>query len=153
MKKIIAILALTISAGAFAMNHSNHGNMNSNTHMNHSGHRMMTQIENLTPEQQAEYNDLHIQHRSDMQRIMLDIKEVNLKIQREMMAANPNQKNIDKLIDQKAGLQAQRQKDMLNFRIESKERFGIEMGGRNCNMMGKSNSHKMHRNNHSNRMA
>lgn len=60
---------------------------------------------------------------------MLDIKEINLKIQREMTADAPNQKNIDKLIDQRAKLKAQHQKDMLNFRLDMKEKFGIQMGG------------------------
>lgn len=141
MKKIITILAVVVSAGAFAkaIDHSTHGN--TTTGRNHSK-GMMNQISNLTPEQQTEYNALHTEHKADMQEVMLNIKEVDLKIQKEMLAEKPNQKNIDKLIDQKAELQAQKQKDMLSFKIEAKEKFGIEMmggmmnGDKNCKMKG-----------------
>jgi len=129
MKKIVAVLAVVVSAGAFAqtMDHSAHGNINNSGQMNHGG--MMQQMNDLTPEQQAEFNTLHAKQMKEKQKTMLDIKEVNLKIQREMIAENPNQKNIDKLIDQRAKLQAKNQKDMLNFRLEMKEKFGIEMMG------------------------
>ncbi len=142
MKKIVAILAVVVvSAGAFAqtMDHSAHGSMGRSGQMNHGG--MMQQMNNLTPEHQAEFNTLHAKHMKEKQKSMLDIKEINLKIQREMAADLPNQKNIDKLIDQRAGLKAQHQKDMLNFKLEMKEKFGIQMGGmmnggKKCSMMG-----------------
>jgi|GEM_PF-832534 len=135
MKKIVAILAVVVSAGAFAqtMDHTTHGNMSNNGQVNYSGHQnhggMMQQMNNLTPEQQAEFNALHAKQMKEKQKLMLDIKEVDLKIQREMTADKPNQKNIDKLIDQRAGLKAQHQKEMLKFRLDMKEKFGIQMGG------------------------
>ncbi len=149
MKKIVAILAVVVSAGAFAqtMDHSAHGSMGNSGQMNHGG--MMQQINNLTPEQQAEFNALHAKQMKEKQKTMLDIKEVNLKIQREMTADAPNQKDIDKLIDQRSKLQAKNQKDMLKFRLEMKEKFGIEMmggmmnGGKGCGMMGKMDSKGM----------
>ncbi|GLI55312.1 hypothetical protein PM10SUCC1_08260 [Propionigenium maris DSM 9537] len=138
MKKIVAILAVVVvSAGAFAqtMDHSAHRNMDRSGQMNHGG--MMQQMNNLTPEEQAEFNALHAEQMRVKQKSMLDIKEINLKIQREMTADIPNQKNIDKLIDQRAKLKAQHQKDMLNFRLDMKEKFGIQMGGgKKCGMMG-----------------
>ncbi len=148
MKKVVAILAVVIvSAGAFAqtMDHSSHGSMGNSGQMNRSAQKnhggMMQQMNNLTPEQQAEFDALHAEHMRGKQKSMLDIKEINLKIQREMTADVPNQKNIDKLIDQRAKLKAQHQKDMLNFRLEMKEKFGIQMGGmmnggKKCGMMG-----------------
>ncbi len=149
MKKIVAILAVVVSAGAFAqtMDHSAQGSMGNSGQMNHGG--MMQQMNNLTSEQQAEFNALHAKQMKEKQKTMLDIKEVNLKIQREMTADAPSQKNIDKLIDQKSKLQAKNQKDMLKFRLEMKEKFGIEMmggmmnGGKGCGMMGKMNSKGM----------
>lgn len=143
MKKIVAVLAVVVSTGAFAqtMDHSAHQNTGySGQHKNHGG--MMQQMNNLTPEQQAEFNTLHAKQMKEKQKTMLDIKEVNLKIQREMTADAPNQKNIDRLIDQRSKLQAKNQKDMLKFRLEMKEKFGIEMmggmmnGGKKCGMMG-----------------
>ncbi len=136
MKKIIAVLALVVSAGALAQGGTGNGKTRGG-HMHNNRGVMMMYYENLTPEQQAEFNELHAKHRNDMQRPMLDIKEINLKIQKEMLADKPNQKNIDKLVDQKSKLQAQHQKDMLKFRLEMKEKFGIEiMMGMNGNMMG-----------------
>ncbi len=136
MKKIIAVLALVVSAGALAQGGTGNG-MTRGGHMHNNRGGMMINYENLTPEQQAEFNELHAKHRNDMQRSMLDIREINLKIQKEMLADKPNQKNIDKLVDQKSKLQAQHQKDMLKFRLEMKEKFGMEMmGGMNGNMMG-----------------
>lgn len=144
MKKIIAVLAVVVSAGAFAqtVDHSAHQGHGNNRQMDHSAHQnhggMMNQINSLTPEQQTEYNELHAKHRVVMQKSMLEMKEINLKIQKEMLAEKPNQKNINKLIDQKSKLQADKQKDMLKFRLDMKEEFGIEMmnGGKNCKMMG-----------------
>jgi len=129
MKKIIAVLALVVSAGAFAQGYSNfHGNNSSNRGHDHRG-VMSQQIETLTQEEQKEFSELQSKHRSQMRAAMLDIKDVNLKIQREMLAETPNQKNINKLIDEKSKLQAEKQKDMLNYRLEMKEKFGLEMNG------------------------
>ncbi len=155
MKKIVAVLAVVVSAGAFAqtMDHSAHGSMGNSGQMDHSAHQnhggMMQQMNNLTPEQQAEYNELHGKHRAAMQKSMLEMKEINFKIQKEMLAEKPNQSNINRLVDQKSKLQAQKQKDMLKFRLEMKEKFGIEMmggmmnGGKGCGMMGKMDSKGM----------
>ena len=159
MKKIIAVLAVVVSAGAFAqtMDHSAHQNHGSNTQADHSAHQnhggMMNQVNNLTPEQQTEYSDLHAEHRSEMQKSMLDIKEINLKIQKEMLAEKPNQKNINKLIDQKSKIQAENQKSMFNFRLEMKEEFGIEMmGNKNCGTMASKGMKGSHKKGRMNRM-
>ncbi len=130
MKKTVAVLALIVSAGAFAQGRmGNQMNRGTVAMHNSRGGMMMQQIDNLTPEQQAKFNDLHSKQMKENQKLMLDIQEVNLKIQREMASDNPNQKNIDRLIDQRTKLQAQHQKDMLRFRLEMKEKFGIEMMG------------------------
>ena len=129
MKKIIAVLALVVSAGAFAQGYSNfHGNNSTNMGHRHRG-AMAQQVENLTLEEQKEFSELQSQHRDEMRETMLDIKEINLMIQREMIAENPNQKSINKLIDEKSKLQAEKQKDMLKYRLEMKEKFGLEMNG------------------------
>ncbi len=140
MKRIVAILAVVVSAGAFAQTQDNTPNQKTDYRGHHLNHgRVMQQVESLTPEQQDEFNELHAKQMKERQKLMLDIKEVDLKIQREMTAENPNQKNIDKLIDQRAGLRAQHQKNMLKFRLDMKEKFGIQMdrmmnGDRKCGM-------------------
>lgn len=157
MKKIIGILALTLSAAAFAqsdtvdqpLQNSNIENMPMQGNMG----GMMQQMNNLTTEQQSEFNELHSKKIKENQKLMLDIQGLNLKIQREMSTDKPNQKKIDKLIDQKTKLQAQQQKDMMNFRIDMKEKFGIDMmggmmkgmmsGSKGCQGMDKMGSNKM----------
>lgn len=143
MKKIIAVLAVVVSAGAFAQNMGNSAedNYGRGSGMDYNQDGMMNQATFLNLEQEAEYNELQNKQMNAKQRLRLDIKEVELKIQREMISKNPNQRNIDKLIDQKAKLQAEHQKNMLKFRLDMKEKFGIEMtGDKKC---CKTNSHGM----------
>ena len=60
------------------------------------------------------------------------------KIEKEQLPEKPNQKKINQLIDKKSKLSAQSQKDSLKFKIDAKEKFGIEMmGNKGCKMMGK----------------
>lgn len=134
MKKTIMILTAVISVGVLARGTGYH--MNGTGSM--SGSRgMMVQYDNLTEQQQTEFNKLHTEHRNDMHRSMLDIKEIDLQIQKELLAEKPDQKKIDSLIDKKTKLNAQHQKDMLEFRLQMKEKFNIEMtGGRQGNRMG-----------------
>jgi len=139
MKKILAVAAIVVlSAGALAQEHIGYNNSRM-SHGNGRG-RMMQQFENLTPEQQTEFNKIHDEHMIRMRRSMLDIREINLKIEKEMIGDKPNEKNINKLIDEKARLQAEHQKSGLRFRLDMKEKFGIEMMG---GMMGGSGGYNM----------
>ncbi len=152
MKKLIGILALTVSAAAFAQSGVDQPVQNAgigNMPMNEQMGGMMMQMNSLTQEQQGEFNELHSKQIKRNQKLMLDIQEVNLKLQREMSADTPNQKKVDKLIDQKVKLQTQQQKGMMDFRIKMKEKFGIEMmggmmnGNKGCQTMGNMDSNGM----------
>ena len=128
MKKTVAVLAVVLSTGAFARGHMY---SSSNTGMQHNkGQIMQKHIENLTEEQQIEFNELHGKHMRENQKIMLDVEEINLKTQREMLGEKPNQSNLNKLIDEKSKIMAQKEKKNLEFRLQMKEKFGIEMTGR-----------------------
>lgn len=156
MKKIVAIMAVVISAGAFANGHMNHSENNNNT--NHSRGRcngqMTRQLESLTTEQQDEFNALHSEHMDSMKLARLNMKEIDLQIQKEMLAEKPNQTNLNKLIDKKSDLQAEMRKEALNFKLEMKEKYDLDIRGNmghHKNGMSKSN-HK-NNNNHNNHIG
>jgi len=128
MKKTLAVAALVlIATGAFAQGHMYH--YNGNPAYGNRG-RMGQHYEVLTPEQQNEFSRLHDEHMIKMRRSMLDIREINLKIEREMMKDKPNSNTINKLIDERARAQGEHQKEMLKFRIEMRDKFGVDMMGR-----------------------
>ncbi|MCS5422902.1 MULTISPECIES: hypothetical protein [Psychrilyobacter] len=136
MKKLIAVLAVVVSAGAFAQDNSAPKINQGASGM--QGNNMMSQMNSLTLEQQKEFNEMKTTQMVKNKKVMLDIKEINIKIQKEQIAEKPNQKKIGQLIDKKSKLQAQQQKDSIKFNIDVKEKFGIEMmGDKSCKMMGK----------------
>lgn len=136
MKKTVAVLAVVLSTGAFARGHMNNS---SNTGMQHNrGQMMQNHLETLTEEQQTEFNELHGKHMRENQKVMLDVKEIDLKVQREMLGEKPDQNNLNKLIDERSKVMAEKEKKNLEFRLQMKEKFGIEMTGR----MGHTGRHK-----------
>ncbi|GLI57874.1 hypothetical protein PM10SUCC1_33880 [Propionigenium maris DSM 9537] len=127
MKKILAVTAVVlIASGAFAQGHPY---QNKGTPGYGRGGGMGYHYESMTFEQQEEFTKLHDEYRVKMRRSMLDIKEVNLKIEREMMRDKPNKNTLNKLIDERARAQGEHQKEMLKYRLEMKEKFGVEMRG------------------------
>ena len=62
-----------------------------------------------------------------MKKIMLDIKEIDIQIKKDMLNESVDTKKIVRLIDRKSILLADKEKEMLKFKIEAKEKFGIKM--------------------------
>ncbi len=92
MKKILAVTAVVlIASGAFAQGHLY---QNKETPGYGRGGGMGYHYESMTPEQQKEFTKFHDEYRGRMRRSMLDIREVNLKIEREMMKDKPNQNTL-----------------------------------------------------------
>ncbi len=129
MKKILAVAALVLlGTGVFAQGHlyQNKGIPG------HGRGGMGYHYENMTPEQQEEFIKHRDEYRVRMRRSMLDIREINLKIEREMVKDKPNENTINKLIDERVRIQGKHQKEMLKFRLEMKEKYGVDMMGRGC---------------------
>jgi len=59
---------------------------------------------NLTEAQQKQFDAIHLESRKKMTSLMLDLEQKQIDLKKEMMASAPNQKNIDKLIDDMAAL-------------------------------------------------
>ncbi|UUV20026.1 hypothetical protein NRK67_16710 (plasmid) [Fusobacteria bacterium ZRK30] len=144
MKKLIAVLAVVVSAGAFAQDNSPQQMNQMSSEMNGNGMMSkMNQMNSLTETQQKELTEMKSKQMTNHKKTMLDIKEVNIQIEKEQLAEKPNQRKINQLIDKKSKLMAQSQKDSLKFKIDVKEKFGIEMtgkmmmGDKSCKMMGK----------------
>lgn len=141
MKKLIAVLAVVVSAGAFAQDNSANTGQQGMEGMQKNN--MMNQMNSLTEAQQKEFNEMKTKQMTNQKKTILDIKEVNIQIEKEQLAEKPNQKKINQLIDKKSKFMAQSQKDSLKFKIDVKEKFGIEMtgkmmmGDKSCKMMGK----------------
>ena len=142
MKKLIAVLAVVaVSTGAFAQDHSAHTGQQGTEGMQKNN--MMNQMNSLTETQQKELTEMKAKQMTNHKKTMLDIKEVNIQIEKEQLAEKPSQRKINQLIDKKSKLMAQSQKDSLKFKIDVKEKFGIEMtgkmmmGDKSCKMMGK----------------
>jgi Spy/CpxP family protein refolding chaperone len=143
MKKMLIIGILALSATSFANSASVDHSAHNNTEIKSEKSGMMNQIHNLSPEQQKEYHAIHEKHMAKTKKIMLDLKEIDIQIQKEMLNEKSDSKKIGRLIDKKSILQADKEKEMLKFKLEVKDKFGIKMmdgmmgKGKKCKMMDK----------------
>jgi hypothetical protein len=123
MKKIIGILAIIISTAAFSQNQP----------VNHSAQSkgeksgMTKQVSDLTPRQQKEYHAIHEKNMNAMKKNKQDIKEIEIQIQKEKHSKKPDGKKISMLTNKKSRLQNEQEKNMLRFKLEVKDRFGIKI--------------------------
>ena len=93
------------------------------------GYNAMQQTVALSPEQKIQLEELHLKYLNKVQDDMLKIRELNLELEKELLAESIDTKKIDKLIDKKAQLQAKIEKNMIDYKIEAKEKFGISISG------------------------
>lgn len=118
MKKIIGILAVVLSTSMYAQN-TTQTNVVQPTAVVESVTLKVSHSNQLTEEQRNELNSLVKSFEQKQIMIQLDIKEINLKIHREMLEDTPNLKAINNLIDKKSKLISQLEKNVfeVNFKI------------------------------------
>lgn len=118
MKKIIGILVVVLSTSMYAQNTSQ-TNVVQPTTVVESVTLKVSHSNQLTEEQRNELNSLVKSFEQKQTMIQLDIKEINLKIHREMLEDTPNLKAINNLIDKKSKLISQLEKNVfeVNFKI------------------------------------
>jgi len=139
MKKLIVTTMLLTSMLAFSENVSMPTiGMMQQQNMN-MGTGMMQQMDKLTPEQKIQMEKINLEYQKKNQEYLLRIKQIDLKIETEMLAEKIDTKKIGSLIDKKVSLQSRIQKNMINHRIDIKKKFGINimqgmMQGSNNNM-------------------
>ncbi len=124
MKKILAICMVVVSLNAVAANHMAGQGKGMPMMGGATGY-----MHNLTPEQQKEFQEMMRSHMKENRKIMLDMKFVDLDIERELFNDKPDMKKIDRLIDLKSKHQAKMYKNMIRHKVKMKEKFGIEMMG------------------------
>jgi hypothetical protein len=144
MKKLVITAMLLSSMAAFAENggttykngmiQQQSGMMQQQNQMMQQsktgmGYNAMQQTAALSPEQKIQLEELHLKYLNKVQDDMLKIRELNLELEKELLAESVDTKKIDKLIDKKAQLQAKIEKNMIDFRIEAKEKIGISISG------------------------
>lgn len=136
MKKTIVAGMLVVSALTFAAGGGNHESMR--------GERGRAGIEaqmvNLTEVQREELGAMREVHRRENQELRLNIREVDLKMERELLKEKPNRLAINKLIDEKAKYRVVKEKKSMEFKLNAREKFGIEVGRHHKNKK----SHKNH---------
>ena len=123
MKKMVAIMVLSMSAVSFA-----HSGSQTNSNVKNTGQQVMRhqQAVVLTPEQQKEFYEMNQEAMKISKSYMIQIRETELDMQKELLKDEPNMKKLDKLINKKAAFKIKREKAMLDYRIQLKEKFGID---------------------------
>ncbi|WP_320046289.1 hypothetical protein [uncultured Ilyobacter sp.] len=134
MKKMVVIMVLSMSAVSFAK-----AGAQVNSNMRNTGQQIMKhqQIVVLTPEQQKEFYKMNQEAMKKFKSYMIQIRETDLDMQKELLKDKPNMKKLDKLINKKAAFKIKREKEMLNYRIHLREKFEIDdfHGAMRQNMM------------------
>ncbi len=136
MKKLIVIAALSFSMVAFAKNHGldSKPGMMKQTNMKAG---MTQQMNQLNPDQQLQLEKLQLKYQNKNQEYMLMIKKVDLEIEKEMSAEKVDTKKIGKLVDRRAQIQTKMHRSMINYRLDAKEKFGMDTMGAMMGTSGK----------------
>lgn len=147
MKKIIIIGILALSSLSFA-NHHNEGNLE-----NKSGKRsrIESKFSNLTEEQKEEFKTMKAAYSREAKEMALNMRGVDIKIEKELMSDLPNKLAINKLIDEKNVYRTARDKKMMEFQLEAKERFGIEIRHNKNNRVMDHHKNSNKKNHHNNK--
>jgi len=118
MKKIIGILLLVISTSMFAQD-TDTSQTNMQPAAAESVILKVSPPSGLSAEQELEVSTLIQKFEISQALIELDIKDINLKIHREMLDDKPSLKAINNLIDKKSKLVCQLEKNVfeINFKI------------------------------------
>lgn len=123
MKKIIVIGTIVLSSLAFA---DNHGEGNSKN-QNRGRGKTESQFSALTEQQKEEFKAMRATYGKEIKEMSLNMKSVDIKIEKELMNDLPNKLTINKLIDEKNVYRTAKDKKMMEFKLEAKEKFGIEI--------------------------
>ncbi len=119
MKKTIGILMVVLATSIFAQDSKPKTEQGTAV-----VERVSVQVSNsrqLTTEEQREFYSIVNAFEEKQALAQLEVKEINLKIHREMLEEDPNLKTINKLIDKKFRIVAQMEKDLfeVNFKINN----------------------------------
>lgn len=121
MKKTIVAGMLVVSALTFAAGENSRP---MNPERGRAG--IEAQLAGLTEAQREELQTMREAHRKENQLLRLNMKETDLKMERELLKEKPNRVAINKLIDERSEYRVAMEKNRMDFKLDAKEKFGIE---------------------------
>lgn len=122
MKKAIAVLMVIAATGAYA-NNSDYGHKNGKD----LGKHMEKLTASLSESQKDEFDSMKADQRKDLKSFKISMQEVELKIKKELLKDKPSKETLGKLAEDQADIYESMKKDMLEFRVDIKEKFGIDL--------------------------
>ena len=120
MKKVVVAGMLVVSALTFSAN----GSGSPVSGQRRAG--IEAQLAGLTEVQREELQTMREAHRKENQLLRLNMKETDLKMERELLKEKPNRVAINKLIDEKSKYRVAMEKNRMDFKLDAREKFGIE---------------------------
>lgn len=126
MKKLI-VMGLLLSTMAFAKENGNN-NFQGPEQMKGEPMKEM-QIDTLTEAQKNELKNLREIHKKSTELLVIELKEKDLAIAKELLADKTDWVKIEAIIKEKANVNAKLELQMLKNRVELKEKFGIKFPG------------------------
>lgn len=126
MKKLI-VMGLLLSTMAFAKENGNN-NFQGPEQMKGEPMKEM-QIDTLTEAQKIELKNLREIHKKSTELLVIELKEKDLAIAKELLADKTDWVKIEAIIKEKANVNAKLELQMLKNRVELKEKFGIKFPG------------------------
>lgn len=121
MKKLIAIMALSISAISFANNIPKTNSLKYNrTHAKSQQQKIA-----LSKAQERDYKKLQVIHSKEQERFRSQIKNINREIAREKSAKKRNKKRIKNLEDRRLSIKAEMEQNQLKYKIEIRTKYNI----------------------------
>ncbi len=141
MKKAVVAGMLVASALTFAAN----GRGESVNGQRRAG--IEAQLAGFTDAQREELSTMKKSHRRKNQEMMLNMREADLKMERELLRDKPNRLAINKLIDEKAKYRVAMKKNRMDYRLDARKKFGIDVGGHHNKSKGHMGSKGKHRHN------
>lgn len=135
MKKLL-VLGMALSTMAFAKGNFNN-NSNQKDQKGQGTPMRETQVSTLTEAQQKELATLRDAHQKAMAPVILNVKEKELAIQKELLADKINWTRVEALTKEKADIEAKLEVQRLKNQVEIKEKFGINVGGFGMKGQGK----------------
>ena len=141
MKKKIIVGLLVISALSFSAMKSNQTNMNNNCQRGTHYSQVMA---GLSETQQNELTEMIKNRRKTNYINSLNIRTVELKLEKLLSNDKINWQNVKKVNDQISGMKSEQRLDNMKFRKNIEDKFGITMGHKG--MIGHMNNKMMNEN-------
>jgi len=119
MKKLIVIMALSISVASFAQN------IPEKNPMEQQKKAMQSQQQQLTKSQELEYEKLQVDYSQEQEKFKLQIQKINKEIEKEKSSRKINKKKIEKLERKNLAIKADMEKNQIKYRMEIKTKYHI----------------------------